>query len=107
MRRLLRGRRLQTETKPTRGGSQQTIYGFPEKERIRLHRDTKYQETAARKRLLQARYHGWSQGIRHAPNLIGHAGEQIARLSLREAATAGIGYRHFHPQGADVTTLFG
>lgn len=51
-------------------------------------RTTRIAQAAARKRLLAARYAGWSQGtIRHPRGLIGPAGEQAVRRAVLEAQT--------------------
>jgi hypothetical protein len=61
---------------------------------------------AARKRLLQARYHGWATGtLRHPKGLIGGAGEAVVHASLVHAAPAG--YRLAERKGDDVRRLLG
>ncbi len=46
-------------------------------------------DAAARKRLLFARYLGWTRTTSHRPSLVGRAGELVAHQSLLEAAANG------------------
>jgi hypothetical protein len=67
----------------TRGGNTiKTIQ--PTDTRLRA---TKVATAAARKRLLYARYSGWSQGTkRHPQGLVGPAGEEAVRLAIRDSS---------------------
>jgi hypothetical protein len=67
----------------TRGGSK-IITIQPTDTRLRA---TKIAAVAARKRLLLARYNGWSQGTkRHPKGLVGPAGEEAVRRAIVESA---------------------
>jgi len=68
-------------------------------------RETAFQDAAQRKRLLLARYLGWTQDQPKRRSPIGHAGEIVQHASLVAAATAG--YKLIRPEGGPVDTIFG
>jgi hypothetical protein len=68
---------------------------------------TAVNRSAARKRLLQARYLGWTRATKERPSPIGRGGEAVVHASLREAARAGVGYLVVQPEGGEVARLFG
>lgn len=63
------------------------------------------EDAAARKRLLVARWRGWSRASESMPNLIGNGGEAVVHHSLRAAAP--YGYRLVQPTRGQVGTLYG
>jgi hypothetical protein len=64
------------------------------------------EQTAARKRVLTARYRSWGSGsIRYPLGLIGTAGERVVQDSIREAA--GYGLRYAGATGGEVRVLLG
>lgn len=70
----------------------------------RHRRGTRIDAAAARKRLLAARYGGWSQGTkRHPHGLIGPAGEAAVRTAILTAATV----QPLRPDAGEVGELFG
>jgi hypothetical protein len=83
LRELSHGGSIEWIEERTRGGSAiKTIQ--PTDTRLR---STKVAAAAARKRLLYARYSGWSQGTkRHPQGLVGPAGEEAVRLAIRESS---------------------
>ncbi len=85
----------------TRGGRAISVLGL----RNRRGRETAFQEAAQRKRLLLARYLGWTQDQPKRRSPIGHAGEIVQHASLVAAAPAG--YLLLKPEGEPVDTLFG
>lgn len=69
------------------------------------HRRT--QDAAARKRLLTARYFGWSQASAHYPRgRMGPAGETVLHRSLREAAPTA-GYQLLNPERGETARALG
>ncbi len=60
-----------------------------------IRRKTKFDRAAARKRLLEARYLGWTIHGSHGPSLIGRAGERVAHASLEGAAALSLPNRHY------------
>jgi hypothetical protein len=64
-----------------------------------------FEDAAARKRLLYARYLGWASHTRSRLSPISVAGERVTHASLLAVATAG--YRPIRPEGGEITTLFG
>lgn len=95
---LVRQGRIIRTTKSTRGGRQVDIY-----QAVGGRRTTAITRAAARKRLLLARYLGWSQGSPARPGLIGPAGERVVHESLVQAAT----YRLMRPEGGNVSQFLG
>jgi hypothetical protein len=100
LRELTRAGVVTSEKVATKGGHDiETIQPADQQRRA-----TKISHAAARKRLLAARYTGWSQGTkRHPQGLVGPAGEQAARTAVLDTQT-------FLPaaQGAgEVTELLG
>jgi hypothetical protein len=83
-----------------RGGRVIDVIALTDRDRNK----TAFEKAAARKRLLQTRYLGWATTTARKPNMIGEAGERVARASLR-ATTSGAYMPH--PSGSQVTTLFG
>jgi hypothetical protein len=67
---------------PSRGGRDVSIIQPTDTRR----RTTRIDRAAARKRLLMARYLGWSQGTDNRQGVIGPAGERAVRASLVESA---------------------
>ncbi len=98
---LLAQQLIEEIAEPTRGGRRIAILAL----RDRTRRETAFQRSAARKRLLQTRYLSWASPGSGDPNLIGSAGERIAHASLQAATD--IGYRLVRPEGGHVTNLFG
>jgi hypothetical protein len=103
-RRLTASRRVEEITSRTRGGGDVSVLAL----RDRRRRGTAFEIAARRKRLLHARYLGWTRESAKGPNLIGAGGERLARASLEAAVAAGVGYRPAE-RGAQgqVTRLFG
>jgi len=67
-------------------------------------RTTRVQATASRKRLLYARYTGWSQGTkRHPQGLVGPAGERAVRTAILEASSL----QPAAPGAGEVSSLLG
>lgn len=93
---------IEEETGVTRGGRPITVL-IP---RDRRRRTRIVGTTAARKRLLQARYLALASGSASRPGVIGPAGERIFHESLREAAPI-VGYRILNPQGGEVREFLG
>lgn len=85
----------------TRGGSSVSVL-VPTNQR---HRKTLIAKASARKRLLQARYLGWTRASGREPNVIAIAGERVTHASLRAATERGTGYYLVRPGGGEVTTL--
>lgn len=84
LRELTRAGVITSEKAVTKGGH--TIETIQPADQHR--RATKITHAAARKRLLAARYAGWSQGtLRHPHGLIGPAGEQAVRRAVLDAQT--------------------
>jgi hypothetical protein len=95
---LVRQGRIIRTTKSTRGGRQVDIY-----QAVGGRRTTAITRAAARKRLLLARYLGWSQGSPARPGLIGPAGERAVHEALVHSAT----YRLARPEGGNVGEFLG
>jgi hypothetical protein len=87
-------------TAVTRGGRTVDVFGLSNRKR----RTVAFERTAARKRLLHARYLGWALTTVGSVNLIGNAGERVAQRSLRDAQSAG--YLIPHAEGTAVSRLF-
>ncbi|HVA09880.1 MAG TPA: hypothetical protein VNG12_24410, partial [Acidimicrobiales bacterium] len=101
-RRALRTEGIISErTATTRGSREVPIIGFTN---LRS-RKREYEDAAARKRLLHARYISWTGQAKSVPNLIGAGGEAAAHAAITTAAPTG-GYRVFNPTGGQVTQLF-
>jgi hypothetical protein len=98
---LLAANIIESVAEPTRGGRIIEVSALTD----RHLRKTAFEIAAARKRLLQARYLSWGVTSSKAPNMIGVAGERVARASLR-ATDAHIGYKP-HSNNGEVTILFG
>jgi hypothetical protein len=96
---LLKENVIHQLTQLTRGGGEVAVF-VPTDQRGKK---TAVEHAAARKRLLQARYLSWATGSGRRPNLIGEAGERVARASLR----AVLGHNPANPSGRDVPHLFG
>lgn len=92
-------RRIQS---PTRGGSEIQLWRL---DPIPGRKKRATEDAAARKRLLMARWQGWSRASAATPNLIGKGGETVVHNSLLKAAA--FGYRLIQPRTGEVTTLFG
>lgn len=100
-RELLDAGRITETTASTRGGGDVTIFHQP----IVRGRGRLIADTAARKRLLIARWKSWARGSQHMPNLIGTGGETVVHNSLRAAAPHG--YALIQPTSGEVSSLFG
>lgn len=81
-------------TAPTRGGREVEVIARTN----RQGRQRAFEDAAARKRLLYARYLGWAERI------FGRAGEQITHASLLAAAP--YGFRLVQPDGGQISHLF-
>lgn len=92
---------LQSVSEPTRGSRTITVIGF----RNRQGRETVFQEAAQRKRLLMARYLGWTEDRPKRRSPVGHAGEIVSHGSLLDAAPNG--YKLVQPEGSPIENLFG
>src|SRR5262245_1118721 len=79
--RLIRENIITRSADPTRGGRRIAVY-CPADLRGR---GTIVTQTAARKRLLHARFIGWASGTPKTPGIVGSAGEVVARAALRAA----------------------
>ncbi len=95
---LVREGVVRTSTGPTRGGSEVTILHLAGASGRR------FDDAAARKRILAARYYGWARGTRTRPGRFGAAGEKAVRDALLAAAPSG--YTIEKP-GREVETLLG
>ncbi len=100
---LAEGKIVETAIR-TRGGAPIHIVTLAPQRGVATLIDT----ASARKRLLQARYFGWTRAhkSRKVPNLIGKAGEVVTHASLLEAAATGAGYALLNPSTGQVSTLF-
>jgi hypothetical protein len=63
------------------------------------------ERTAARKRLLHARYMGWATGVGGSRGLFGPGGEMVVHKALTAAAP--YGYRLVNPSSGETSTLLG
>lgn len=86
---------------PTRGGGEVAVFHLP----VVRGRSRLITDTAARKRLLVARWKSWARGSAHMPNLIGEGGEAVVHESLLAAGP--YGYRVIQPTRGEITSLFG
>jgi hypothetical protein len=105
-RRDLRDRRIIRETAATtKGSARVSVISLSASGRMRI--KTFVDAAAGRKRLLQARYMGWTRPTATRPSLIGRAGEDVVRASLEAAVLAGVPYRLEERSKAGVARLFG
>ena len=95
---LVRQGQIIVTTESTRGGRALDIY-----QAVGGRRATAIAKAAARKRLLLARYLGWSQGSPARPGLIGPAGERVVHEALVHSGT----YRLVRPEGGNVSQFLG
>lgn len=98
-RELTQQQRIEQIAAVTRGGRTVAVLSL----RDRHGRQTAFRRAAARKRLLQARYLGWSATSTHGVNLIADAGERVARASV----TAAGGYSRERADDGQATVVFG
>jgi hypothetical protein len=100
-RRLLEQGMIAQVTKITKGGRAITVYGLQDRRR----RETAFDRSARRKRLLETRYLSWAGGSAET-NAIGSAGELVTHASLVQARHEGAGYQILS-EGREVRQLFG
>jgi hypothetical protein len=87
--RLIEGGLVEEIGQPTKGGQSITVLALQER---RL-RQTVFAKAAARKRALDVMYLKWTRASgAKRPNAIGTGGEIVARASLDQAASQGVGY---------------
>lgn len=99
---LVQQKRLATDHEVTRGGRPITTFrraDLTNRERLTA-------DTAARKRLLYARYLSWASGSPAEPGLIGPAAERMLHLTLRRASPER-GYQLENPAGGNTSKVLG
>lgn len=99
---LVRQGKLATDHEVTRGGRRITTIRRAEL----TDRERQTEDTAARKRLLYARYLSWASGSPAEPGLIGPAAERMLHMTLRQASPER-GYQLENPTGGNTTTVLG
>lgn len=102
-RELTRDGPIEEVTEPGRDRTPIPVIGLADRRRGR----TAFERAAARKRLLQARYHGRAGNSAYAPNMIADAGERVAHASLRQAAAEAGGYLLARRKGDKYGKLLG
>ena len=100
---LLKARQMGVTTEATRGARAITIY-HPY---ALGDRQTKFQQVAGRKRLIEARFLGWASGSVEGPGIIGPAAEKAVYLHSLRAAAPAAGYRLPNPDAGQTAELFG
>src|SRR5215217_3929630 len=87
---------IESISAPTRGGRRIPVLALKD----RLGQQRAFEDAAARKRLLYARYQNWSA------RYFGRAGARVVHASLSVAAPQA-GYRLFEPRQGQVSSVFG
>jgi len=104
-RKLIADEIIEEVAAPTRGGRTELVLAFTDRA-SRPGGERAFEDAAARKRLLAARYHSWGRGSKGHPNVIGSAGERMVRASLLAAAPGRYTPLPVSPSG-ELTHLFG
>jgi len=92
---------IEIVTSPTRGGRTISVTALAD----RKGRETAFQQAAQRKRILLARYYGWTQDQPKRRSPVGHAGEIVEHKSLLAAAPTG--FKLLKPEGPGIESVFG
>jgi hypothetical protein len=98
-RQLIAAHAIEEITEPTKGGRLIPVLAMVKRPK------RAFEDAAARKRVLYARYLSWAMPTGGRPNLVGRGGEQVVRASLRKAMP--YGYMPLRLEGGDVNQVFG